>query len=52
MLAFQGMGGQKAYIKWAKDNPELFYTKIYSKMIKQSVEHSGALQIEVVKYGE
>jgi hypothetical protein len=47
MLAFEGMGGQKAYIKWAKDNPELFYTKILSKMIKQNVDVSmdGELKI-------
>lgn len=42
LYAFDDIGGRKAYAKWCKDNPDLFYTKIYSKLIKQGVEVTGA----------
>ena len=37
-LAFQGMGGLAALIKWGKANPSLFYT-IHARLIP--VEHVG-----------
>lgn len=34
--AFDGLGGTKALVKWAKDEPTEFY-KLYAKLIPQDI---------------
>lgn len=47
LLVFKEIGGHKAFAEWARQNQELYYTKIYSKMIKQNMDVSidGGLEI-------
>ena len=40
-LAFEGIGGVKALIEWAKDEKTEFF-KIYSKLLPKELEVSGA----------
>jgi hypothetical protein len=35
---FEGMGGIPALLKWANDNPTLFYTNIWSKLLPASLK--------------
>lgn len=35
--AFQGIGGVQALQKWAKDNPEAFYTKVWVRILPQDI---------------
>lgn len=35
--AFQGAGGRAAFRRWARDNPETFYTKVLPKIIPTQV---------------
>jgi hypothetical protein len=51
MLAFQGIGGQSTFQKWAKENLTDFYTKIATRLIPTEVsgnpESPVTLQIEL-----
>jgi hypothetical protein len=52
-LAFEGIGGVKALIEWAKDEKTEFF-KIYSKLLPKELEVSGTdggpikAQVEVI----
>lgn len=35
--AFKGVGGVAALQRWAKDNPEAFYTKVWVRILPQDV---------------
>ena len=38
MLAYKKIGGNKAFAEWAKENPDLFYTKIYVKLLPTKID--------------
>lgn len=40
-LAYEGIGGDQAFTKWAQENPGEFYTKILVKIVPSELEHSG-----------
>lgn len=35
--AFKGLGGVAALQRWAKDNPESFYTKVWVRILPQDI---------------
>ena len=35
---FEGMGGAEALLNWANENPTMFYTNIWSKMLPASLK--------------
>ena len=37
LLCYKNIGGDEAFARWAKKNPEAFYTRIYQRMIPVSV---------------
>ena len=39
--AFAGLGGQDALLAWAKAEPSLFFTHIWSKLLPRPVEVTG-----------
>ena len=39
--AFKALGGVTALTAWAKDNPEVFYTRIWARLLPKPVEVSG-----------
>jgi hypothetical protein len=36
--AFDGIGGMKSFEKWAKENPDDFYTKMYVKVMPTEIK--------------
>lgn len=38
---YKGLGGVKAMIEWAKENPGEFYTKVWVKTLPQKIEATG-----------
>ena len=53
-LAFEGIGGVPALIKWAKDNQTDFY-KLYAKMLpphKDAVDPNGRLVVQIVQFSD
>lgn len=53
-LAFQGLGGVKGLMKWAKANQTEFYTKVWLKLVPSNVhlsdEDGNPLEIKLVTY--
>lgn len=35
---FEEMGGRKKLLKWAKENPTIFYTKMYIQMLPMTIQ--------------
>jgi len=52
-FAVKGMGGQKALLAWGKENPTLFWTKIFPLIVPKAVELSGmdgqALELRIIE---
>lgn len=46
LLAFEMMGGVERMADWADKNPELFYTRLFPKVITREVEVSAGQGIE------
>ncbi len=50
---YAGIGGTEAFITWAKEHSDAFYTAIYSKLIPRGLEVGGKdgrpIQIDVIK---
>ena len=38
---FDGLGGDEAMLKWAKDNPSQFYASVWPRILPKPVEVSG-----------
>lgn len=49
--AYEGIGGDKAFQKWAKANPGEFYTKVLTKLVPHEVtgEDGAPLQPPVTR---
>lgn len=55
-MAFEGIGGQKAFEAWAKENQSVYYGQIFPKLLPVQVKHgndpeSGPFVLQVVKQG-
>ncbi|GHT35045.1 hypothetical protein AGMMS49592_5190 [Endomicrobiia bacterium] len=46
METFYALGGKEGFAQWAKHNPDIFYTKLFHKLVPQAVELSGAADNE------
>lgn len=46
LLAFEMIGGVERMADWASKNPDLFYTRIYTKVITREVEVTASEGIE------
>ncbi|GHT56793.1 hypothetical protein AGMMS50233_09410 [Endomicrobiia bacterium] len=46
METFYALGGKEGFAQWAKRNPDIFYTKLFHKLVPQAVELSGAADNE------
>lgn len=46
--AFQRMGGRAAFSRWAKANPDVFYTKVVPKLIPAQVTGADGGPLQVV----
>lgn len=46
LLAFEMIGGVERMADWATKNPDLFYTRIYTKVITREVEVTASEGIE------
>jgi hypothetical protein len=54
VAAFEGAGGLKEFIKWAKANPKEFYP-LYVKLLPTELKgpgEDGRLVIEIVRLGD
>ena len=45
-LAFEGIGGAAGLQAWAMANPDLFYTKIWVRILPAKIEGNLALRLE------
>lgn len=46
LLAFEMIGGVERMAAWAEKNPDLFYTRLYTKVITREVEVTASEGIE------
>lgn len=44
--AFELMGGVHSFTQWARENPNEYYTKIFSKLIGKEVEQNNTETVE------
>jgi hypothetical protein len=45
-LAFEGLGGVDALTQWARREPGLFYTRIWTRLLPKNIEIKGVLSLE------
>ncbi len=46
-LAFEGMGGLKKLIAWAKSHQAVFYTQLYSKLIPMQLQGQVSVEVDI-----
>jgi hypothetical protein len=46
-MAFEGMGGLRKFINWARTHPMVFYTQIYTKLIPMTLNANATVNVRV-----
>ncbi len=46
IMAFEMNGGIERFAEWVQENPDDFYTKMFSKLIGREVEQTSSVDIE------
>lgn len=47
-LAFDGIGGVEALTAWAENNPDLFYSKVWTKLIPRDLQLTIGLDDKLI----